>query len=110
MALTEHDVRTEWVLVAVLVLLLAMLLLFAGVGVLAMLTPPPVREDTQVADNFTAGVLVAGAFIATVAVVLLTTLSVLNRRDRHRITNQVTGRLLTEEMARRRAAREGGAS
>jgi uncharacterized membrane protein (DUF485 family) len=104
-AITEQAVRNESIAVAALVLLLVMLALFVIVGVVAMWTPEPLRPEVQVTDVLAAGVLVAGVVIASIAVILLTVGSILNRRDRHRLTNRITGRLLTEEMARRLAAR-----
>lgn len=103
--LTAQDVRNETIVVSTLLLLLLVLVLFVSVGILAMATPDPIRPVTREADLLETIVLVAGAAIITVAVVLLAVGSILNRRGRHRRMTYITGRLLTEEKARRQAAR-----
>lgn len=102
-AITDQAVRNEAISAATLVLLLVMLTLFVTVGVVSMATPEPVREELKLADQVVVVVLLVGAGLATVAAILLTLGSILNRRDRHRLTNRITGRLIREQLAARRA-------
>jgi uncharacterized BrkB/YihY/UPF0761 family membrane protein len=100
-AITGQSVRNEIFSVVVLSLLLFVLALFVAIGILAMLTPEPVRAELRTEDLVTTVVLVIGAAVVTIATVTLTIGSVLNRRDRHRVTNRITARLLRTQMERR---------
>lgn len=99
--ITGQALRNEWIGVGVLGLLLVTLGLFVGIGVLAIVTPDPIRQELRDADLVTTRVLVVGTLLVTAAVIAMTIGSILNRRARHRLTNRITGQLLREAMARR---------
>lgn len=99
--ITGQAVRNEAISVGVLAVLLVTLATFAAIGAFAMLTPDPVRAELRTVDFVTTMGLVSGAVIVTIATAALTIGSVLNRRDRHRLTNLITGRILADQMARR---------
>lgn len=104
--ITMQAVRNETISVTTLVLLLGVLVLFVIIGIYAMLTPDPIREELRMVDLVTTLGLVLGALVVTVAVVMMMAGSILNRRDRHRMTNLVAGNLLAEMIAKRRAERK----
>lgn len=104
-ALAWKDLRNERLTVAALVVLLVKLLGYVGVGVLAMETPPPVLPAVATLDTVATGVLVVGVVLLATAAGLLSLGSALNRRDRHRLVNQITAQLLVELRKRRLAAR-----
>lgn len=108
LAITGQAVRNELLTVATLTLLLVVLALFVVIGAAAMLTPEPVRRELRAEDLIATVALVIGAVLVTVATVLLTIGSILNRRDRHRLVNQITGQYLREQLARRAAERAQG--
>lgn len=103
--ITHQALRNEWFSVSALTLALLMLTVFVSIGILAMVTPEPVRVELKMEDLAVTLALVFGAMVGTAIAIVLTVGSVLNRRDRHRLTNAITGRLLSEQMARRKAAR-----
>lgn len=96
--ITDQAVRNEWISVVTLLFLLVMLALFVAIGGFAMLTPDPVRPELRAVDFVTTVVLVIGALIATAAALMLTIGSILNRRDRHRLMNRITARLLRGQL------------
>jgi Trk-type K+ transport system membrane component len=101
--ITEQAVRNESISAAALALLLAVLALFVAIGVYAMFSPDPIRAELREVDLVTTVVLVVGAAVTTVAVAMLAVGSVLNRRDRHRLVNRITGQLIGEQMERRQS-------
>lgn len=100
-SITAQAVRNEALSVGVLSLLLFVLALFVAIGVVAMLTPEPVREALRAGSVASSLVLVAGAMLVTVTTVVLSVGSVLNRRDRHRLVNRIAGRLLADQLTDR---------
>jgi ABC-type uncharacterized transport system fused permease/ATPase subunit len=105
--ITWQAARNELLSVVVIGILAVVLALFVGVGVLAMLTTEPQRPEVVREQMVTISVLVAGVVLFVVISALLTIGSLLNRRDRHELTNRITGRLLREQMAHRQAGKEG---
>jgi hypothetical protein len=99
--ITGEALRNEWIAWTVLVLLLIKLVLLCVLGALAMVTPEPIRPEVRWVDVIGAALLIIDAALLVVAVVLLTVGSMLNRRNRHQLTNRIAGRLLREEWARR---------
>lgn len=99
-------VRNELLSVAVIGVLSVILALFVGVGVMSMLTMEPQRPEVLREQMVTIAVLLAGDLLFAAISILLTIGSLLNRRDRHAVTNRITGRLLREQMARRRATED----
>lgn len=104
-AITEQSVRNEAISVIVLALLLVKLLLYAWVGVVALGTSEIANlESVEYLRILTTTVLLIGATLLSVAVVLLSVGSIQNRRDRHRMTNRITGHLLREDLVKRRGS------
>jgi hypothetical protein len=104
--ITWQAVRNELLAVVVVGLLAVVLALFVGVGVLAMLTMEPQRPELVREQMVTIAVLVAGVVLFAAISALLTIGSALNRRDRHELTNRITGRLLREQWAHRQEGKE----
>lgn len=104
--ITWQAARNELLSVVVVGLLAVVLALFVGVGILQMLTPEPQRPEVVREQMVTIVVLVAGVVLFAAISALLTIGSLLNRRDRHELTNRITGRLLQEQWAHRQAAED----
>lgn len=105
--ITQKDLRNERLTVVALVLLLLKLISYVGIGVLAMMTPPPVTPQVATLDLVATGALVVGVLLLAGAVGALAIGSALNRRDRHRLVNAITARLLVEMRTRRMRSRQG---